>query len=136
MAPDDTVSKNEKSDIERRQTSRIGCRLPVRYKEKGQGLLVNIKTAQSGNLSANGIFLTFGEKIAVGMLMELEIPVPGLLAPISALAKVVWRGGTTSCVECGLEFTEIKPQDRVFLMKFILDQKKISSGKSDKPGGT
>ncbi len=111
----------EQGGAERRRYQRIACQIPVRYRLKAQGVLTSWKESEAGNISAGGLFVTFGEKMEKGMLLDLEIPVPGLVGPLKTLGKVVWVEAVASdkIVKCGLEFAQIRAEDRAFLSKYI-----------------
>lgn len=120
----------EESGAERRLYQRVSCQIPVRYRLKAQGVLTSWKESAAGNISAGGLFITFGEKMEQGMLLDLEIPVPGLVGPLKTLGKVVWVEAVAAdkIVKCGLEFTQIRAEDRAFLAGYI-ERQSPSEGK-------
>ena len=66
--------------------------------------------ASIGDISAGGVCLRAGEKIAKNSILQVSINFPGFSSPISSLAKVVWveKIGKASRFKMGLEFFEIE----------------------------
>jgi Tfp pilus assembly protein PilZ len=113
----------QSSGAERRRYERIACQIPVRYRLKAQGMITSWKESEAGNISTGGLFITFGEKIPLGDVIALEVRVPGLVGPLQVDARVAWVKEAAGVVECGLEFSGLKPQDKKFLAGFIEKEK-------------
>ncbi|MBI4396192.1 MAG: PilZ domain-containing protein [Elusimicrobia bacterium] len=105
---------------ERRRYKRRYIQFSVRYRLNVEGVIREWRETEAGNVSAGGLFMTFGETLHVGRVMDLEFVVPGRSAPILARGTIVWARNVVpnTMVECGLEFSEINPEDKAFLDAF------------------
>lgn len=106
--------------IERRQYKRRYIQFSVRYRFQAEGVITDWKESEAGNVSAGGLFMTFGEKLEVGRELELDFEVPGRDPPIHARGVIVWTRETVpgTMVECGLRFEALAAEDKDFLLRF------------------
>ena len=111
---------DKRSPEERRQYKRRFVNFSVRYKFQAEGVLSDWKSSEAGNVSAGGLFMTFGEDIHMGKEFDLEFSVPGKTRTIIVKGIVKWVKVVVpgAMVECGLEFVAINPEDKAFLDAF------------------
>src|SRR5687767_15832135 len=118
------IDKREPEGADRRKYKRRYIQFPVRYRLNIEGVIRDWKQSEAGNVSAGGVFVTVGEKLTVGRVMDMEFTVPGRAKPIKAKAEVKWVKVVVpdTMVECGLEFSDISSDDRAFLEKFANEE--------------
>ncbi len=84
----------------------------------GGGLLLRVEALSSG-----GLHISFNDDVDVQNWVALEFQLPSGGAPIRVMAQVAWyqRGvsGGGSFYDVGLEFTEIRPEDRQRILDFV-----------------
>jgi uncharacterized protein (TIGR02266 family) len=88
---------------EKRSHPRVELVLKVSYADRDSFLADTTSNAGPG-----GLFLTTDKEFALGEILHLELSFPGLLEPLSAHARVMWRRGESVGDEqvagYGLEF--------------------------------
>ena len=94
---------------EKRKFNRLSAYHLVKYKLASQSSWQQA-TASIRDISAGGVCLRAGEKIAKGSILQILINFPKLPYPLSGSAKVVWvkRLGRSNRFDMGLEFFEIE----------------------------
>lgn len=76
----------------------------------------------SKNISQSGILINSSKKVAIGHRLSLELTVPSLegYSTIDITGRVCWvRQLNANSFDCGVEFTEVKPEDAEILRDFI-----------------
>lgn len=101
---------------EKRRTSRLCLRTPVRYQVRGSPELTDTIT---DNLSASGLGLFSANFVAPQSLVMLEINV--LARQLRPIGRIAWTAsmGHSDNYRSGIEFIEMSPQDKEYLQDFI-----------------
>lgn len=115
---------------ERRKHKRRFIHFAVRYRFNAEGVLSDWKTSEAGNISAGGLFMTFGETLHMGKQMDVEFLVPGNDKVIKATGTIRWLKVVVpdTMVECGLEFSNISPEDQAFIESFAEEEDAKETG--------
>ena len=91
---------------ERRKYIRLSTGIGFSYKLKDSREVV--KKAHTKNISPGGIRGMVDKVIKKGDLLELNIEVPNLKKPISAIGKVIWTADEKADkIDVGIKFEEI-----------------------------
>ena len=119
---------------ERRESIRLTESLPVRFRFT-DGKDSPIYQASAENLSCGGLFISLGApKKDIKERLGLELAMPGIEAPIEALAEVVWiklkrEGDVVEGI--GVKFIQISDKESARLVFYI--SKKLEAFKESKP---
>jgi c-di-GMP-binding flagellar brake protein YcgR len=111
---------------ERRRFLRLQEAIDVVYKK--HLVTDKEKVLLTKNIGAGGICLrVYGDELSEGDMLDLKIYLPEPDGIITAVGKVVWRKeiytndvSQTKRLDVGIEFTEIRPQDRKRINKYVL----------------
>ena len=120
--------------IEKRRHERLDLSFPVVYHCMREGKKEGGRAAgRAGNISEGGIKLVSGELIGEGAVLQLEITLPGKLAPVTGTAKVVWAketAGEAEPRECqhGLKFIALDGDGQDMVTCFMVENLKRMSG--------
>ncbi|HOW27432.1 MAG TPA: PilZ domain-containing protein [Elusimicrobiota bacterium] len=109
--------------IEKRKFKRRYIQFSVRYRFNAEGVITDWKTSHAGNMSAGGLFMTFGENLYVGRVLDLEFSLPEQNKTIRTTGRIVRVKEVIpgTMVDCGLEFTDLKEEDRQYLDAYSKD---------------
>jgi len=119
--------ENAGDRVEKRSYLRIPFESVLHCKPCPSNKTVNSKFAEaasvlSKNISQSGILINSSRKVSVGDLLELELTVPSIegYSTIELAGRVCWvRQLNNKSFDCGLEFTQVKPEDKQTLIDFI-----------------
>ena len=108
-------------NFERRRNPRFSVDLPIEYSrieaaEKNQG--------RTGNASEGGLMLFLGQKLEVGQDLRIKIFFHSepRLHSVEVKGKVAWTEiafAKEGDYRCGVQFTQIAPEDLVKLRQFL-----------------
>jgi c-di-GMP-binding flagellar brake protein YcgR len=110
--------------VERRRFPRVKADFGVEYKIKDTNS--SLIKAVSVDISEAGIMMKTSEKLDIESLLELKLTLPSPYGNIDTLACVVhilensWDESLP--YRCGLEFRELKEEDRERIRKFVSDE--------------
>jgi hypothetical protein len=146
----EALQRKAREILDKRNYDRFRTQLQVRFRPLGAseaaGLLNNGnftpttsekgRTKETKNLfkvmtedvSQGGLRISSPQPIAVGVILAVDLQLPQIPLPISALAEVVWTSDKTpeGCA-CGLRFTQINKSDLSKLERFLLLQRNSGS---------
>ena len=124
--------EKEPEGADRRRYRRRFVQFNVRYRFDAEGVLSDWKVSEAGNVSAGGLFMTFGENLEKGRELDVELTVPGRDRLIKAKGIIRWVKVVVpdSMVECGFEFANISAEDKAFLDAYANE-----APEEEKPGG-
>ena len=112
---------------ERRRYVRLDTRLRINYRVLPQS--PTRENSETLDIGGGGIRIFLTAPLKVGTLLELEIFLPEEATPVRCQGKVVWveefaiYQGTREerkDVEAGVEFSDIAPQDRDRIIKYVI----------------
>jgi c-di-GMP-binding flagellar brake protein YcgR len=110
--------------VERRRSPRVRADFGVEYKVKDTDS--SLIKAVSVDIAEGGIMMKTSEKLDIGSLLELKLTLPSPYGNIDTLARVVhvlensWDEPPP--YRCGLEFHELKEEDRERIRKFVNEE--------------
>lgn len=108
---------------ERRRFTRVSQSFDARYRVYGE-LTESWRTIRTINLSASGMRFRSAHPIEAGTVLQLEITLPCLRAPLVVNGQVAWSHTMASGVtENGAEFVDVTPlqSERIDeLVKFLM----------------
>ena len=97
---------------ERRQFSRSDQPFDVPYRSFG-ALTESWRTGKSLDISATGLWLQTDIPVEVGEMLELEILLPSMQAPLSVRGTVMWsKAPPSGSSECGVEFHDLTQEQQ------------------------
>lgn len=111
------------SEIEKRRFPRLTVSIKIEYKlfeDKSAPFLVT----STKDISAGGLCLRVFDQFEVGNILQLRFTLPGLPRFIFAKGRVVWikelgRLGKGKAFELGIEFIEIKEEDKKQIGEYV-----------------
>lgn len=103
---------------ERRKFMRFPASVDVRYAASREDIE---GSAMSRDVSREGIGFPGNWQMAKGTLLELEISVPGEIAPIFAHGEVAWvrRSSERDDFDAGIKVVKMDPFDRSRLLEYV-----------------
>ena len=125
----DTHNENTKPaifDQEKRIYPRVRLNIGVRYRPYGKkGQIQIFREGKGKNISEAGINVETGECFSVSDLLEMKLKLPTASQFILVRGKIVWVREITpgTYYGYGVSFTEIDPNDRKIIAKFIAENK-------------
>jgi c-di-GMP-binding flagellar brake protein YcgR len=103
---------------ERRGFARLYVGVEAIYRQKVINGTENKVLVQ--DISVSGVRFISSEHLANNTLLEFSLTIPDIPLPVTALGKVMWQKRfSESFYDTGIEFTEINPQLRETLSKYI-----------------
>lgn len=95
----------------------------ILYKASHEGFFRRKRSVLSENLSAGGMCVRSEERVPQETLLNVVIKIPNPRRSIRAQAKVIRSKPIVGLPlqELGLQFTQISPQDRKFLERYVLE---------------
>jgi len=108
--------------VERRREARISLSLPVRFRPKGKRF--SWFSAQSIDVSRNGVRLALGGQVDVGQQIDLDIKLPEVEKTVRLEGVVVWATPSPNgAMECGIAFKSLRQlTQREKIMYFMADK--------------
>ena len=121
------TKENRHDDGEQRRYLRIPFESVLHCKPCSSKKATNSEFAEaasvlSKNISQSGILINSSKKVDVGHQLSLELTVPSMegYSTIDITGRVCWvRQLNANSFDCGVEFTEVKPEDADILRDFI-----------------
>lgn len=95
---------------------------PCSSKEPANSEFAEAASMLSKNISQSGILINSSKKVDIGHRLSLELTVPSTdgYSTIDIIGRVCWvRQLNANSFDCGVEFTEVKPEDAGILRDFI-----------------
>ena len=106
--------------IERRQFSRSDQSFDVHYRPLG-ALSESWRTGKSLDISATGLRLQTDIPVEVGEMLELELALPALQAPLQLRGAVLWSTIPPSGPsESGVEFRDMTQEQQAQIDELVL----------------
>jgi len=127
MAEDREKTENN-VNVERRRFPRLDTSVDIEYGIFKKESLQEGK-AVTKNISAGGICLIVYEKIEIGTILDIRSNLKDINYIIKARGKIVWSSnftvmpGNIARYDLGIEFVEIKEDDRQKLSQYVLNLK-------------
>ena len=104
---------------ERRQFPRVPHPFDVRYRPAGT-FGATWQLAQTVNLSAGGLRFCTEDMFELGDLLETQIELPGMHAPLVLQGRVIWKQLLAAGVlEYGVEFLDVGPDQQVQIDQLV-----------------
>ena len=107
--------------VERRKFIRFSVPVDVKYGAPVEGIE---GLSMSRDVSREGIGFPVNKQMARGTAVELEIGIPGELAPIFASGEVAWmkRSSERSDFDAGMKVVKMDPFDRSRLLEYVYNE--------------
>ncbi len=113
------------SQSERRKYPRLSINVEVEYTLLKRASL-QLKSAQSKNISAGGICIILLEKLEVGTPLEFKFSLPGYDRIIKCEGRIAWlqefligENNSISGYNAGVEFSNISEEDRNKINEYV-----------------
>jgi c-di-GMP-binding flagellar brake protein YcgR len=102
---------------------RVSVKIPVKYRiaEELKGISSleewkkKEKTTQSVDISLGGMYIVAEKKLEAGMVLHIDISLPGQPAPFSTMAQVTWSNEKGA----GLHFLTLKKANLEILKAYL-----------------
>ncbi|MBA4422778.1 MAG: hypothetical protein C0390_06700 [Syntrophus sp. (in: bacteria)] len=108
---------------EKRQSSRVQTSIPVRYRELRDGAEVVSVGTLTSDVSTGGLRFGTNKFISNACRLMLELDIPTLTKPITALSKVIWTQKVDARDDCqyqvGNQFMEITKKDQELIATYL-----------------
>ena len=109
--------------IERRRFIRLETSVDITYVVLENGNIYNTSTK---NISADGLrFQTHDKDISQSSEVELKLNIPGIINPIHAKAKVIWKRKLSledmAPYDVGMELMAVEEDNKNTFLKFLCD---------------
>lgn len=95
---------------------------PCSSKEPSNSEFAEAASVLSKNISQSGILINSSKKVEIGDQLNLELTVPSMAgySTIEVTGRVCWvRQLNANSFDCGVEFTQVRPEDADALKDFI-----------------
>lgn len=110
---------------ERRKFVRLDTRLKVSYTVVPAG---QVQEAKTRNISEGGVCIFTDSEMDSGTQLAMTIHLPDRPTPIQCIAEVMWnepyevigKGLRYRCVESGVRFVEISPEDLEAIKQHVI----------------
>ena len=105
--------------VERREYYRLEQGIPVAHRITGSLLGGSVKAS---DISGGGLSFPTFQKLDRGMVLNLDITLPGFQKTINAQSRVVWQAeskGSSDRFLVGTQFVKIEALDRDKIMRYI-----------------
>lgn len=108
---------------EKRQSPRVKTSIPVRYRELRDGAEEVSVGMLTSDVSTGGLRFGTNKFISTACRLMLELDIPTLTKPITALSKVAWiqkaNAGDDCQYQVGNQFMEITKKDQEMIATYL-----------------
>ena len=113
---------------ERRKFMRFGASVDIRYSAPEMAME---GSSLSKDVSREGIGFSVNRIMPIGTPLELEVNIPGEIAPIFAGAEVVWvkESVDRGDFDAGVKLVKMDPFDRSRLLEYVYNEWLKAEGK-------
>ncbi len=111
---------------ERRIYPRSSLDMGIRYRPYGkEGQIQIFREGRTGNISEGGVHLEAGELLTVDSRVELKLKLPATARFILVRGKIIWVKELVAdkWYGYGVSFTEIDPNDRKLIAKYVAEKR-------------